>query len=205
MALPQTFRFDIQSLYQQAFGESRGRRYDAGQLNDTSPTKVEGYQVDAVDTEEGTEFVEMRNAINDWTPRGQKVFMPMRIGGIAMPNEPTISFELSNNIVETKLVGSKRKGTVKELISEDDDVMVIRGICFNFDSPKVYPEDMVKAIKDLKTRKESLLIESALTSLLGIERIVIRKVLFPDVIGGQNYQPYEIQCVSDESFELEIE
>lgn len=200
-----TYRFDIQSLYQQAFGELRGNRYDAGQLNSNSPNKAEGYEVGAIDTEEGTEFVEMRNAINDWTPRGQKIFMPMRIGGVAMPNEPTISFELGNDIVETKLVGSKRKGTVKELISEEDDIMVIRGICFNFDSPKVYPEDEVKRIRDLRSRKESLLIESALTSLLGIERIVIKRVIFPDVIGGQNYQPYEIQCVSDESFDIEIE
>lgn len=196
--------YDVTSLFLKAFGE-RGKKYDASQLNDTSPTKVEGYEVAAYDSEEGTEFVNMRETVQASTPYGQKLFMPLKIGGVLMPNEPTISFEMPNNIVETKLVGSKRKGTVKELISEDDDRMVIRGICFNFASPKVYPEDEVKMIRDLRSRKESLAIECALTSLLGIYRIVIKTIFFPEVIGGQNYQPYEIQCVSDEPFDLEIE
>jgi phage protein U len=214
--MPQTFRFDIQSLYQQAFGTLRGKPYDAGQLNDTSPTKVEGYDISqrntpgitnavALNDEEGTEFVSVRNVLRAKMLTGQEIFMPIELGGVLLPNEPTLAVQMVTRIVKTSLTGSARKGTVKELIGRDDDVLTIRGICFNEQSTKVYPEDQVNAIRALVDRKESLTIVCALTNLFGIYRVVIESANFPEMVGVQNAQAYELQCVSDEEFDLEVD
>jgi hypothetical protein len=155
--------------------------------------------------DEGTEFVELRSSVKASTPYGQQIFMPMRLGGVLLPNEPTLNIQMVKRIVKTSLTGSTRKGTVKELIGRDDDIIVIRGICLNYKSTKVYPEDEVKAIRELVERNESLAIECALTQLLGIERVVIERASFPEMVGVQHAQAFELQCVSDEEFDLEIE
>lgn len=199
-----TLNFDISSLFTQAFGIGRGKPYDGSKATVPGITQVDGYEAPTVDDEEGTEFVNMRDVVKASTPYGHSIFMPIRLGGVLLPNEPTVNVQMVNRIVKTSLTGSTRKGTVKELIGRDDDILTIRGICLNYGSVSVYPEDLVKAIRDLVVRKESLLIESALTTLLGIERVVIERCTFPEMMGVQHAQAYELQCVSDESFDLEI-
>jgi hypothetical protein len=108
-------------------------------------------------------------------------------------------------IVETALAGSFKRGTVKELISIDDYEITIRGIAVNSESKLTYPEDQVKAIHDLYLLNESHFIESGLTSLLGIDKLVIKEITFPEMIGVQHAQAYELKCVSDEDFELVIQ
>ena len=103
------------------------------------------------------------------------------------------------------MVGSTRRGTVKELISMDDWVVTIRGIALNYKSVAVYPEDQVKQLRDLFERRESLKTESALTNLIGIYRLVIKEMFLPEMIGIQHAQAYEFQCVNDEDFILEID
>jgi len=137
-------------------------------------------------------------------PTGQLVFMPMMIGGVLLPNEPSVTIVGQKTIVETALAGSTRRGTVKELISVDDYQVTIRGIALNYASKLVYPEDEVKAIRDLYEKNQSLVVESALTNLFGIYRLVIKSASFPEMVGIQHAQAYELVCVSDEDFELEI-
>ena len=199
-----TLNFDITTLFQQAFGIGRGKPYDKDQVQEQRIMQVDGYTAPALDDEEGTEFVDMRNVVKASTPYGQQIFMPMRLGGILLPNEPSLNIQMVNRIVKTSLTGSTRKGTVKELIGRDDDMIVIRGIALNYQSTKVYPEDIVKSIRDLVERKESLPIESALTELLGVTRVVIERCTFPEMIGVQHAQAFELQCVSDEDFDLEV-
>jgi hypothetical protein len=197
--------FDISTLFQQAFGVGRGTPYDGEQAEVPAITTADGYQAPSVNDEEGTEFVELRSSIKATTPYGQQIFMPVQLGGVLLPNEPTLNIQLVKRIVKTSLTGSTRKGTVKELIGRDDDIVTIRGIALNYASTKVYPEDIVKSLKDLAERNESLPIDSALTNLLGISRLVIERVTFPEMVGVQNAQAYELQCISDEDFDLEIE
>jgi hypothetical protein len=147
----------------------------------------------------------MRNTLNAVLPTGQSIFMPIRLGGVLLPNEPTIRITGQKTIVETALAGSTRRGTVKELISVDDYQVLIRGIAINYSSKLIYPEDQVKALHDLYLKNESLLIECALTNLLGIYRLVIKSVDFPEMVGVQHAQAYEFTCISDEDFDLEIQ
>jgi hypothetical protein len=102
-------------------------------------------------------------------------------------------------------VGSRRKGSVKELISIDDDSITIRGIIVNTKSTRDYPEDEVLALKELIDRPEALAIECGLTELLGIYRLVIEDWDLPEIRGFQHAQAYELKCTSDEDWNLEID
>jgi Domain of unknown function (DUF6046) len=196
--------FDIAGLYAQAFGISRGKPFDGSQIIAARPATVEGYEYDGTVEAEGAEFVTVRDSLRTNLPTGRPVFMPVRIGGYVLPNEPSIEISSRKNIVETALVGTTRRGTVKELINIEDWLVRIRGVAINYDSPFIYPEDQVKALNDLYNRNESLEIMCALTRLIGVYRLVIREFTMPEMIGVQHAQAYEFVCVSDEDFLLEI-
>ena len=197
--------FDIGTLLEKAFGFGRGKPFDSSQIKTPSIRQEEA--VDDVPTssdEEGTEFVQMRNSVPSNLPTGQSVFMPMRLGGLVLPNEPTVIISSKKNIVETALAGSTRKGTVKELIAIEDWSVTIRGIAINYASKLVYPEDQVKALRDLYERNEALEVQCALTNLLGIYKLVIRQFDLPEMVGIQHAQAYQFVCTSDEDFILEL-
>lgn len=199
-------QFDISSLLQRAFGIGRGKPFDS-ELIEEKEYRVEPPPPDAPnvgDDVEGTEFTEMRKSLNVQLPTGRPVFMPVRLGGVILPNEPSLIVSSRKNIVETALAGSTRRGTVKELIAIEDWSVTIRGIAINYKSKSVYPEDQVKALRDLYERNESLDVQCALTNLLGIYRLVIREFELPEMIGIQHAQAYQFICTSDEDFILEL-
>ncbi|MDV7397193.1 DUF6046 domain-containing protein, partial [Arthrospira platensis SPKY1] len=93
----------------------------------------------------------------------------------------------------------------KELIRSDDWEITIRGIAVNNRSTLYYPEDQVQQLALLDSVEGSLDIESALTNLLGIYRVVIYRITLPEMVGIQHAQAYELFLVQDEDFILEIE
>lgn len=197
-------QFDISSLFRQAFNLGRGEPFDEGQLQEKAFTQAGDFlKPDTVATE-GDAFVSVRNSVVSNLPTGKPVFMPLRLGGVVLPNEPSVSFSSRKNIVETPLVGSSRRGTVKELISVEDWQVTIRGIAINFNSKEFYPEDIIKGLRDLYERNEALEVQCALTRLLGIYRLVIRDFSLPEMIGVQHAQAYQFTCTSDEDFILDI-
>lgn len=199
--------FSISGIFNSTFGINRGRPFDAEQAQQSAVRREQAFDnLPASQDDEGTEFINMRNTLSANNPvTGAPFFMPVSLGGITLPNEPTLLVIGKKNILETPLVGSTRRGTVKELISVEDYDITIRGIAINYASKLVYPEDTVKQLYELFERNESLEIESALTNLLGIYRVVIRQVTFPEMVGFQHAQAYEFQCVSEEDFILEID
>lgn len=197
--------FDLTSLFERAFGFNRGVPYDPSKIQDPKPTQSPAFDApEASGDDEGAEFVQMRNTLKSTLPTGRTVFMPIRIGDLVLPNEPSISISSRKNIVETPLAGSTRRGVVKELIAIEDWQITIRGIALNFDSVLVYPEDQVKALRDLYEQNAALTIDCALTSLMGIYRIVMKEFSLPEMIGIQHAQAYQFTCVSDEDFILEL-
>jgi hypothetical protein len=198
-------QYDINALFREAFGMGRGKPYDASQIEEKTFTEA-GTFPDAVadSSTEGENSVTMRNTIGSNLPTGQPIFMPMRLGNLILPNEPSVTISSRKNIVETALTGSTRRGTVKELISIEDWSVVIRGVAINYNSKEFYPEDIVKSLKDLYEINESLEVQCALTRLLGIYRLVIREFTLPEMIGIQHCQAYQFICTSDEDFILEI-
>lgn len=197
--------FDIETILNRAFGIGRGRPFDPGQVQEPGIRQETPYdEFQPVTDQGGSEFVQMRNSIRSNLPTGQSVFMPVRLGGVVLPNEPSLIIASRKNIVETALAGSTRRGTVKELISIEDWAVTIRGVAINYDSKVVYPEDLIKSLRDLYERNEALEIQCALTNLLGIYRLVIREFELPEMIGIQHAQAYQFTCTSDEDFILEL-
>jgi hypothetical protein len=200
------FNLDIKSLFERAFGIQRGMPYDgkSAQVPAVETVPEGQYTTDDDASSEGSESVQVRNEIKAALPTGRPIFMPIKLGDLVLPNEPSISIASRKNIVETALVGSTRRGTVKELIAVEDWQITIRGIALNYQSNKFYPEDMVKGLRDLYERNEALPILCALTNLMGIYRVVIRDFALPEMIGVQHAQAYQFTLTSDEDFILEI-
>lgn len=194
--------FDVNQILSNLFGY-RGMAY-----KETPPKRETGivrYEDGMPEEMEEGSFVNLRSTVTSRDMLGRPFFMPVKLGGVVLQSEPTVLISSSKTIVKTALAGSSRRGTVKELISVEDYELILTGVVFSEQNKKAYPEDRVKELNDLYNRNESLPIECALTSLLGIYRVVIERMELPDMIGYQNAQAYRFNCVSDEDFEIEID
>ena len=130
------------------------------------------------------------------------VFMPCTLGGIELWN-PIMRVTGRKTIIETSLV--ERKGSVKEIINQDDYVINIRGVIKTTDGS--WPDKEVKMLKELFERNESLDIISALTAIMleGNEHVVITNLTLPEQQGRTESVIYELELTSDQAFELELE
>lgn len=111
-----------------------------------------------------------------------------------------ISITGKKNIVSTPLVG--RKGTVKELINEDDYQINITGVIIG--SGHQFPEEQLDEIKELYSVNEAIELKCALTDVFLSEgdKVVITDISFPQSGQTEYTQAVEIQCISDRAFEL---
>lgn len=129
-------------------------------------------------------------------------FMPIKINNVSIPNA-VIKISCSKNIVETPLQG--RKGSVIELISQDNDKVSIAGVILSDDG--TYPIDQIAQLKELFALNESVKLISAITQLVfdPDDKVVIRKYDFPPTPGLEDGQAFTLECVTDRPFELIIE
>lgn len=130
---------------------------------------------------------------------GRPMFMDCVIDGMRLPNEPLITINTRKVIQETVLVGSKRRGTVKEFISAGDYQIKIEGVCI-IPGQKIYPEEQVKDIIEICDNNKALEVENDITDLFGIHRLVIKDYGFGNMQGKPYSQTYYINAVSDEDF-----
>lgn len=105
----------------------------------------------------------------------------------------------SNNIVETALVRTEGlgKGTVKEYISEGDDVVTISGVLVSPKGKLNRPYDLIKHLTSFKALKSEITVDNELLYRLGIFALVIKRI---DWLPFQfiNTQPFRLHCVSDD-------
>lgn len=129
-------------------------------------------------------------------------FMPVQLGGVQLWH-PVMRATGRKTIVETPLV--ERGGSVKEIIAIDDWAISIRGTIKN--QKGQWPYDELQQLLDLYQRNEAVSIVSALTSRLlnGNEYVVIKNLDLPDNPGFEESVFYEMECVADMPFELELE
>lgn len=144
------------------------------------------------------------NAILGKNILGKPVFSVVTIDGVKLPNEPLVTITGKKTIVETVIIGSDRKGTVKEFISADDYAIKIEGVCIDPTNPKVYPKEQVQNIIDLAEKNQSLEIDCFLTGLFNIDSLVIKDYGFGNMQGKPYSQSYYLSCVSDEGFYAEL-
>lgn len=136
------------------------------------------------------------------------IYVPMVIvlDFVPLPNAPLISVSASKNIVTTQIAG--RKGTVKELINQNDYRITIKGVLTSVvgiataDAIDLYPIAEVKILQNICEKQESIGVVNLLLNTLGITQIVIESYEFPDMEGFPGVQPYTISAISDDDPEL---
>ena len=106
----------------------------------------------------------------------------------------TVSQE--KNIVKTAIQG--RNGTIKEYIGDGDYSISIKGIITGFN--KIYPQNEVMNLLLFLQQPKELAIEVPyLNELFGITHLVVESYELPQEEGGQSYQSFTINAVSDET------
>lgn len=133
---------------------------------------------------------------------GTPIFLPCRINGYDLPNEPLIDVVGEKMIVKTEVDGNN--GTFKELYSVGDYQVTIRGIAINEDDPDSYPEDIMRQIRQVIEEPQHVAIVNKLTGLFSIEFVAIEGYSFPAVPGELGAQGYELRCISDKEFPLRL-
>lgn len=143
--------------------------------------------------------------INSKQLLGSKYFMTLKVShgkdSFLFPNEPIVSIGMSKTIVKTATVGKKKKRSVKEYITTDDEVITIKGVCIDLNDPDKYPADQVKLINDLFEINDSVDIEdNAFFELFGIRKIVLESLDWDEMIGESGMQKYTIKALGDDDF-----
>lgn len=117
-----------------------------------------------------------------------------------LPIEPVITISGKNTIVKRQVLkvgntAGERRGTVKELWTQNDYEVSISGI-FIANKDYLLPEDDIRHLRAYCEAREPLYVLSDLFTLFNIDRIVIEDYSFPFTKGMAN-QMFTIRASSD--------
>jgi hypothetical protein len=132
---------------------------------------------------------------------GREHFMPIRLNGWLIPFG-VVSVTPRKNVVSTPMV--ERDGSVHEIISINDYSINIKGILLIREND--YPEAEVIKLHDIFRINAAVELRSAKTDIFlkGEDKVVITEVPLLATPGIQQAQPFEINCMSDKIFTLEL-
>ena len=182
-------RINFIQLYQQVFGYTMMPR--PGMIDTSVFLEEQTGHIDHITG--GGQYSDLTGSL------GTPYFMPTKLDDLWLPNEPLITISGQNTIVKTILTGVK--GSVKELINTDDYGIKIQGIVIN-ESGDDLPEDIIRRIRTICEKRESVSISNRLLTLFDIHQVAIENFTFPGIEGYQNMQAYEITCSSDWPLDL---
>jgi hypothetical protein len=119
---------------------------------------------------------------------------------------PVVSIRSSKTFVDTAL--TERNGTVTELINIRGYEITIRGLMINTLANEL-PEFQMALLRDLYEQNKPISINSVKTDIFllrtsrkGSDKVSIRDIDFPEISGVKNVQPYFLQMISEEPFNL---
>lgn len=187
----------LQVNLQQLYGRTFGFGFTSGLPFAPIDTKTEATGAKPFDTWEDNE-----DQATEFGPYGTPIQLPCKLEDFQLPNEPLISFRQTKNIVITPIDGNN--GTFKEHYSNGDMQVVIRGICVDLEKPDSYPEQQVRALRNLLEERKHLRIVNRLTAMWNIEHIAVVDFDFAAVPGEIGMQRYEINCLSDREYQLRL-
>lgn len=194
--------FDINQLYFQAFG------FVAPPFIKVAQSLPE----DKRDNPNGTALKrngKVRGNFNFLAPNGAEYRMPTALkipGGerYQLPNEPIISIKGGKEIKVTSLNRGNKRGTVKEESNLKDYSISIKGIAIN-NVEDDFPESDIQKIRRMIEQEGSIEIENYLLRLFNINLAIVQDFDFPRSPNNSfRVQPYTIELMSDEDFELEL-
>lgn len=119
---------------------------------------------------------------------------PLSDGKTLILDTVLMTVNQQKNIVRTTIQG--RPGTIKEYVSDGDYDVSIKGALV---SPQTsdYPEQIVRELHEVLSRSESIDIVCDYLRLFDIHRLTITAFNFPQQVGYQNMQLFEITALSD--------
>lgn len=149
------------------------------------------------------------NGIGTALLMGKPYFQTLKVSykgqQFVFPNEPLISLGLTKTIVETATVGKDRRGTVKEYINTEDYTLSIRGLCFNPQSPEIFPTDQVMELNNLFAVNDAMeVVGNSFLELFEIRNLVFKTLDFEEMAGMQGMQKYTVTAVSDQDFYADL-
>lgn len=203
-----TNQYDIASLFKQAFGINPPPNYVIEKKQTGLPDSFNPGGFSIPEKREELTRANLGSPLYGKDKYGRQYYMPVTLGGVSLWL-PVIGITLKKTIVETGMV--ERRGTVKEIINKDDIEINIKGLIVN--PYGEFPQDELTELNDLFCRDESLELRSAITDIFFEDKtnpiadtykVVIRSVPVPMITGTKHVKPYEIVCVSDTVFELEL-
>lgn len=133
---------------------------------------------------------------------GSVIALPCSLDDVALPGEPLISISQSKNIIKTAIDGND--GTFKELYSNGDYQITIRGVATNPDDPENYPADLVRQLRTIAETRKHVKITNDITTLFNIMHVAIEDVMWPDEVGQIGAQYFVFRCSSDKEFTLKF-
>lgn len=113
------------------------------------------------------------------------------------PPATMVDFSQSKNITRTDVLGGN--GTVKEIFGFEDWSIRIRTLCI---SDELSARDYEKNIIEWSKAVQSIEVEGKLFSTKNIFNLVIDDIDIKSLEGSPNVIPIELNCSSDEPFEL---
>lgn len=113
------------------------------------------------------------------------------------PPATMVDFTRAKNITKTDVLGGN--GTVKEIFGFDDWSIRIRTICIK---DEMSAREYEKRIIDWDKAVQSISVEGDLFGWKDIHNLTIDEIDIKSIDGSPNMIPIELQCSSDEPFEL---
>ncbi len=116
----------------------------------------------------------------------------------------TVLFEVTQkrNVVATPVQGLDN--SFKELISNGDYEILIKGVLVDI-NPQRFPFDDMNTLIRLCSTGGELDCTSDFLSIFNIYHLVPTYPKFQQRLGAQNFQPFEITCLSDNPIELKLD
>lgn len=195
------FNFNIQNLFEQAFGISPKAFFPDSLFPNPSPSfpDVQVLEVPGTDAK---------------SMLGTPVYTPLVFqGGTDENGEDYEGLDLSQiapmvSVDRPKRIERSRptdlESSVKEEIALDDFSVRIRGILINMEA-EAKPYDQIERLHNLYNVPDSIEVESELLNRLGIYQLVMHNLQLRNDNAVVNAQPFTIECWHDTPADLVIE
>jgi hypothetical protein len=192
-------KIDLSEAYKRVFPFNGGVRIMPPPVDFVFPPINFGKPLDIVKSigEDATgNFTKTRSTL------GTPFFMPCKIDGFQLPNEPIVTLRSTKTIIETPIDGTD--GTFKECYANGDYQITIKGICALDEESDEYPDEQIRAIRKFWDKRTGVDVVCRLLSIYNINHIAIKSIDWPAIEGAPGMQPYQIECLSDKYFDLEL-
>ena len=125
------------------------------------------------------------------------IFPEKQLHDFWLPPATMVDFSRVKNISRTDVIGGN--GTVKEIYGFDDWQIRIRTVCHN---DELTAREYEKRLIEWSEVIQSISVEGDLFGWKNIHNLVIESIDIRSLEGAPNIIPIELNCISDEPFEL---